>query len=91
MISTIVSTQKYRAISNIIRVNATNLYVFRLRNTGDLEAWIDEVSAITDKKTLSQLYNIATAEPYSFLFIKLNAKRVNEMFYMRYDKQLMLE
>ena len=30
-ISTIVSTQKYRAISNIIRVNATNLYVFRLR------------------------------------------------------------
>ena len=91
MISTIVSTQKYRAISNIIRVNATNLYVFRLRNAGDLEAWIDEVSAIADKKTLLQLYNIATAEPYSFLFIKLNAKRVNEMFYMRYDKQLMLE
>ena len=47
-----VSTQKYRAVSNIIRVNATNLYVFRLRNAGDLEAWIDEVSAITDKKTL---------------------------------------
>jgi hypothetical protein len=91
MISTIVSTQKYRAISNIIRVNATNLYVFRLRNAGDLDAWVEEVSAIADKKTLLQLYNIATAEPYSFLFIKLNAKRVNEMFYMRYDKQLMLE
>ena len=30
-ISTIVSTQKFRAISNIIRVNATELYVFRLR------------------------------------------------------------
>ena len=91
MISTIVSTQKYWAISDIIRVNATNLYVFRLRNAGDLEAWVDEVSAITDKKTLLQLYHMATAEPYSFLFIKLNAKRVNEMFYMRYDKQLMLE
>ena len=88
MISTIVSTQKYRAISNIIRVNATNLYVFRSRNAGDLEAWIDEVSAITDKKTLLQLYNIATAEPYSFLFIKLHAKKVNKMFYMRYQKQL---
>ena len=50
MISTIVSTQTYRAISNIIRVNATNLYVFRLRNAGDLEAWIDEVSAVTYKK-----------------------------------------
>ena len=73
-----------------IRVNATNVYVFRLRNAGEL-AWIDEVSAITDKKTWLQLYNIATAEPYSFLFIKLTAKRVDEMFYMRYDKQLMLE
>ena len=87
MISTIVSTQKYRAISNIIRVNATNLYVFRLRNAGDLEAWIDEVSAITDKKTLLQLYQTATAEPYSVLFIKLNAKKVSEMFYMRFGKK----
>jgi hypothetical protein len=91
MISTIVSTQKYRAISNIIRVNAKTLYVFRLRNAGDLEAWIDEVSAITDKKTLLQLYQMATTEPFSFLFIKLNAKKVNDMFYMRFDKQLMLE
>ena len=91
MISTIVSTQKYRAISNIIRVNATNLYVFRLRNAGDLEAWIDEVSAIAYKKTLLQLYQMATAEPFSFLFIKLNAKKVNDMFYMRFDKQVMLE
>lgn len=91
MISTIVSTQKYRAISNIIRVNATNLYIFRLRNAGDLEAWIDEVSAVADKKTLLQLYQVATAEPYSFFFIKLNAKKISDMFYMRYDKKLLIE
>ena len=41
----------------------------RLRNGGDLEALIDELNALTDKKTLLQLYNMATAEPYSFLFI----------------------
>ena len=82
MISTIVSTQKYRAISNIIRVNATNLYVFRLRNGGDLEALIDELNALTDKKTLLQLYNMATSEPYSFLFINLNAKKLNDIFYI---------
>lgn len=91
MISTIVSTQKYRAISNIIRVNATNLYVFRLRNAGDLDAWIEECSAIADKKTLLELYNLATAEPYSFLFIKLNAKKVDDMFYIRFDKRLELQ
>jgi hypothetical protein len=66
MISTIVSTQKYRAISNIIRVNATNLYVFRLRNGGDSESLIEELNALTDKKTLLQLYNLATSEPFSF-------------------------
>ena len=91
MISTIVSTQKYRAISNIIRVNATNVYVFRLRNGGDLEALIDELNALTDKKTRLQLYNMATSEPYSFLFIKLNAKKLNEMFYIRYEKKLEIE
>ena len=90
-ISTIVSTQKYRAISNIVRVNATNLYVFRLRNAGDLEAFIEEVSAVADKKTLLQLYQTATAEPYSFLFVKLNAKHINDIFYIRYDKKLLLE
>ena len=83
--------QKYRAISNIIRVNATNLYVFRLRNAGDLDAWVEDVSAIADKKTLLQLYNIATSEPYSFLFIKLNAKKLNDMFYIRYEKKLEIE
>ena len=90
-ISTIVSTQKYRAISNIIRVNATNLYVFRLRNGGDLEALIEELSALTDKKSLLQLYNLATSEPFSFLFIKLNAKKLNDMFYLNYTKKLEIE
>ena len=91
MISTIVSTQKYRAISNIIRVNATNLYVFRLRNAGDLDAWVDEVSAITDKKTLFELYHLATSKPYSFLFIKLNSKDTQHMFYSRFDERLTFE
>ena len=91
MISTIVSTQKYRSISTIVRVNATNLYIFRLRNAGDLEAWVDEVSAITDKKTLLELYHLATSKPYSFLFIKLNSKDINHMFYCRFDQRLTIE
>ena len=36
-ISTITSTQKYYAIAPIIRINSTQLYVFRLRNYKDLE------------------------------------------------------
>jgi type IV secretory pathway component VirB8 len=49
-ISTIVATQKFAAIANIVRVNATELYVYRLRNYKDLETFLDEVSAVADKR-----------------------------------------
>ena len=51
-ISAITSTQKYNVIAPIVRINATQLYVFRLRNYKDLEAIVEELSAVTDKKTL---------------------------------------
>lgn len=74
MISTITATQKFNAIHPIIRVNATELFVYRLRNMKDLDTFIDEVSAVMDKKTLLDLYHTATSEPYSFLYVKLTAK-----------------
>ena len=80
MISTITATQSFNAIHPIIRVNATELYVYRLRNMQDLETFIDEVSAALDKNTLLELYHIATAELYSFLYVKLTAKNREEMF-----------
>ena len=49
MISTITATQKFSAIHPLIRVNATDLYVYRLRNYRDLESFIEEVSALADK------------------------------------------
>ena len=67
MISTITATQKFTAIHPIIRVNATELFVYRLRNYKDLETFIDEVSAVCDKKTLLEIYHDATEEPCSFL------------------------
>jgi hypothetical protein len=87
-ISTITSTQKFNAISPIIRVNMTELYVFRLRSLKDLEAFIEEVSAVADKKTLLEIYNMAIADPFSFLYIRLNSKSKNDMFYIRFDKKL---
>ena len=90
-VSVITSTQKYRAIGNIIRINSTELIVFRLRNAADLEAIIDEVSALADKKTLMDIYNLATAEPYSFLYIKLNAKTKNDTFYIRFEKRIEID
>ena len=70
----ITATQVFKAVSPIIRKNITELYVYSLRNNNDLEAWIDEVSAIYNKKTLLEVYQMATAEPYSFLFLHGMAK-----------------
>ena len=87
MISTITATQKFSAIHPIIRVNATELFVYRLRNYKDLETFIEEVSAVYDKKTLLQLYNTATSEPHAFLYVKLTAKNKDEMFFMNFDRR----
>ena len=38
-----------------------------------------------------EIYNLATNEPYSFLYVKLNEKKRNDMFYVRYDKKLIIE
>ena len=88
MISTITSTQKFRAIGNIIRINITELYIFRLRNHHDLEAFIEEVSALADKKTLLDIYNLATKEEYSFLYVKLNSKSKDDMFYIKFNQRI---
>lgn len=81
MISTITATQKFNAIHPIIRVNATELYVYRLRNNKDLETFIEEISGMIPKKTLLDIYQRCTAEPYSFLYVKLTAKDIHEMFF----------
>jgi hypothetical protein len=85
-ISSIIATQKFRAINNIIRVNATELYVFKLRNQGELDAFIEEVSAVSDKKTLIELYHMATEEAYSFLYVKLTEKDPNKMFMIKFSQ-----
>ena len=68
MISTITATQVYKGVSPVIRKNVTHLFIYRLRNYGDLESIVEEMSAIYDKKTLLQIYHEAIDEPYSFLF-----------------------
>ena len=55
MTSTLTATQKSNAIHPIIRVNATDLYVYRLRKLKDLDTIIDEVSALLEKKTLLEV------------------------------------
>jgi hypothetical protein len=89
-ISTIVSTQKFTAVAQIIRVNATFLCVYRLRNNKDLEAFLDEVSGLLTRKELLEIYNLATTEPYSFLYINLVSPKINDMFYINFNQKIII-
>jgi hypothetical protein len=88
-ISSIVSTQKYKALANIIRVNASALIVFRCRSMLELQAIIEENSAILGKDELLRLYHEATAEPYSFLYIDATARTPRDMFWLRFERRLL--
>ena len=70
-ISTITSVQKLRSLSTIIRVNTTEIYINRLRNYKEIESLAEELSAVYPKKTLLDIYHLATESPHSFLYIKL--------------------
>ena len=89
-ISVITATQVFNALHPIIRKNATDLYVYKLRNNKDLESLIEELSALAPKKVLLEMYALATAEPYSFWYINLMAKKVSDMFYIRFELKMSL-
>ena len=53
MISITTATQVYKAVSPVIRKrNMTHLFIYRLRNYADLQAIIEEMSAVYDPKQL---------------------------------------
>ena len=68
-----------------------SMYLFRLRNANDLQAVMDELSALLDKKILLEVYMKATEQRYSFLFIKLTSPTINDMFYVKFDKHIMIQ
>ena len=104
-INIITATQKFNALSPIIRVNSRQLFFFRLGNCKEIETMVEELSAVLIKKSsvadtknlaeakklLLEVYNLATEEPYSFLFINPMKGDVNEMFYKRFDAKLVLD
>ena len=88
MISTTTSTQVYKQISPTVRKNMTHLFIYRLRNYGDLESIVEELSAVYDKKTLLKIYHEAVDEPYSFLYVNLIQKDKRKMFMSRFSHYL---
>ena len=50
-------------------------------------SFLDEYSAVVDKKTLEAMYNYATPKPYGFMMVDL-MRPVKQMFHANLDKRM---
>ena len=64
------------------------MIIFRLRNGLERDAIFEELSGIYDKKTLLEMYAIATQQPYSFLYVNLAASKVEDMFWLKFEQRM---
>ena len=91
MISTLVSSQKLRLLSSTMCVNVQFMLVWRLRNRMELQSLLEEISAVYDDvKTLEQMYQLATDDPYSFWYVLFTARKKEDMFFMRFEQKMVL-
>ena len=90
MISTLVSSQKLRLLSTTMRVNVQFMLVWRLRNRLELNSLLEEISAVYPIKTLEEMYQMATEEPFSFWYILFTARKKEDMFFLRFEKKMVL-
>jgi hypothetical protein len=90
-ISTICLIQKYISVSPMIHLNVSAFMIFKLKNMKDLNALLDETSALINKKKLLEIYERAIEEKYNFLYINLMADNINEMFFINFDKQFRIK
>ena len=88
-ISTFFLTQTFRCqsggISKPIRSNCNSLIIFKTKNENEFNDLRDEVAGEIGKDLFTKIYEIATDEPHSFLFIDFNPKKEHPS---RYRKNL---
>ena len=104
-VNIISSSQKHNGLSTTIRTNSRQLIFFKLRNYKEVESVLDELAgvliskkAMSDMKSLHQakqllleIYNVATEEPFSFLFVNLMQPDINKMFMVRFEKYITID
>jgi hypothetical protein len=78
------SVQRVRALSLPIRLNATLIAIFKVRNQKEYQVFEEEMSAVVDKKTFRSLYDAATEEAHSFLLVLPN-RSLDRTFYVRFE------
>ena len=87
----IISSQVLNLVGTVIRKNVRCMCVWRLRNHKEVQTLCEELSGVYDAQTIMDLYNYATTEPFSFLFVRLDAKTRRDAFWLRFESRLAIE
>ena len=87
-ISCILSTQNSNVLEPIVRLSASAVFIFRLKNMNEVNSFLEENSALVDKKAFYDMYQQAAIfAPYSFFYINTNVKDVNNTFFINFQQR----
>lgn len=89
MISFLYAIQIYKAMPPVVRVNLSALIIFRIYNRGELKKIIEEQAVLVKDDTWLALYEHATKEPFTFLYI--NYKHPKYRFFKNFTTPLIVE
>ena len=86
------SSQKYKtAIPRIIRLNCSHYIIFRLSQKSERDAILDEFSALVPMDVLNEIYDKATNERFSFLYIDRTKHDINQIFHKKFNSVFEIE
>lgn len=69
MISIIFLIHKVTVIPPVVRNCYTNMFILRIPNAGEQDKLFEELSYLTDKKSLKKMYDYATDKPYMCMVV----------------------
>jgi hypothetical protein len=86
-ISLILTTQSYKHTPKAVRLNSSHMMIFKCNNKEKTQIGEEQV---VDIPVFDAVYEIATKEPYSFLYVD-NTKQIRERFYVRFEERIILD
>lgn len=83
----IIAVQSFRAVSGMIRNNATDVIIHKQQNTKELQKIAEEYGdMVGGEKKFMELYNEAMRDRFSFLYLKLSENPAEA--YIRFEKKI---
>ena len=87
-ISFLYAVQIYKAMPPVVRVNLSAILIFKIFNKGELKKIIEEQAVGVPDKTWMAIYDHATKEPYSFLYV--NYKHPTYRYFKKFTTPLVV-